>query len=490
MTETFDFFIDKSKNNKNSNHIDINIPYPIQCSNKEKLSIKMIDFKYLNNVYNISSALQNNIITLRKERDTYNPTIISQERLPLNTIFFSNSEPTTNLRTNVELFSINGVKQELTFTNYKLTYFSPTIPSNNASLLINNIFIYNNFTRQITNFTSPNNYFILETSTIQDMVITGYSFSINNSASANTFSKTFSITIEGSNDNITYTSIPKTSSIGNDVVFFEYLSTTTPYTTIETTNLYRDLTNNQSYKYYKISFQYSWSNNLGLETFTLSNLQLRYAPYNLVLSSVPTPPLNIQITIPEGFYKSSTFIKTINDLLEPHYIKATLSPLNNKIELLNSYVTQNIVPLKYEIYIDQSSTAIMLFNNENIKTTYGINNDEIILEKNILYIADNNINLTNFSKLIITSSLNFHNKTHNEIVAGSDNSTGIGNILTCIDNDEIPFSYIKYTNHEMLQHKLGNKSIANIRFSFYNEKSNEIYLNDAFIHFQIIKSKK
>jgi len=485
MSETFDFFIDKAKNNKNSNHIDINIPYPIQCSNKEKLSIKMIDFKYLNNVYNISSTLQNNTITLRKERDTYNPTIISQLRLPLNTIFFSNSEPTTNLRTNVELFSINGVKQELTFTNYKLTYFSPTIPSNNASLLINNIFIPDNQTNKITNFIAPTSYFILETSTIQDMVITGYSFAVNNSTSNNAIITTFIITIQGSNDNITYTTIPKTEATDNDVIFPIYSNIAN--FTKKSTNTYRDLTNNQSYKYYKVSFTTSQQSNSNI--LDLSNLQFRYAPYNLVLSTVPITPLNIQMTIPEGFYKSSTFIKTINDLLEPHYIKATLSPLNNKIELLNSYVSQNVVALKYEIYTNQT-TEIMLFNNENIKTTYGINSDEIILQKDIAYIADNNINLTNFSKLIITSSLNFHNKTHNEIVAGSDNSTGIGNILTCIDNDEVPFTYIKYTNHEMLEQRLGNKSIANIRFSFYNERSNEIYLNDVFIHFQIIKSKK
>jgi len=486
MTEIYSFYIDKAKNNKNSNHIDVNIPYPIIANNKEKLSIKMIDFKYLNNVYNISQELQNNTITLRKERDTYNPTIISQLRLPLNTIFFSNSEPTTNLRTNVELFSINGVKQELTFTNYKLTYFSPTIPSNNASLLINNIFIETNQTNKITNFIAPTSYFILETSVIQDMVITGYSFAVNNSVSANATIKTFIITIEGSNDNITYTTIPKTETTGNDVIFQIY--TNIPNFTKETTNAYRDLTNNQSYKYYKVSF--TTSTTFDLSSFTLSNLQFRYAPYNLVFSSVPTTPLNIQMTIPEGFYKSSTFIKTINDLLVPHYIKATLSPLTNKIQFLNSYVKQNVVALKYEIYIDQSSTAIMLFSNENIKTTYGINKNEITLKNGIIIIANNNINLTNFSKLIITTALNFHNKTHNEIVQGSDNATGIGNILTCIDNDEVPFSYIKYTNHEMLQHKLGNKIISNIRFSFYNERSNEVYLSDAFIHFQIIKSKK
>jgi len=485
MTEIYSFYIDKAKNNKNSNHIDVNIPYPIIANNKEKLSIKMIEFKYLNNVYNISSALQNNTITLRKERDTYNPTIISQERLSLDTILFKADLPTVLKDDAVLDVSVALNKQTITSTNYKITYFNSYI-TNNFNYF-KNVFIPNNQTNKITEFANLDSYFILETSVIQDMVITGYSFAVSNSTSNNSIETTFIITIKGSNDDITYTTIPKTLETGNDVIFPMYSNIAN--FTKKSTNMYRDLTNNQSYKYYKVSFTTSQQSNSNI--LDLSNLQFRYAPYNLVFSSVPTPPLNIQMTIPEGFYKSSTFIKTINDLLEPHYIKATLSPLTNKIELLNTTPIQNPVStLTYVSYIVILPTAIMTFNNENIKTTYGINRDQITLQRNIAYIADNNINLTNFSKLIITSSLNFHNKTHNEIVQGSDNATGIGNVLTCIDNDEVPFTYIKYTNHEMIQQKLGNKNISNVRFSFYNERSNEVYLSDAFIHFQIIKSKK
>jgi len=485
MSETYSFYIDKAKNNKNSNHIDVNIPYPIIANNKEKLSIKMIDFKYLNNVYNISQELQNNTITLRKERDTYNPTITSQLRLPLDTILFKADLPTVLKDDAVLDVSVALNKQTITSANYKITYFNSYI-TNNFNYF-KNVFIPDNQTNKIIQFANPNSYFILETSVIQDMVITGYSFAVNNSTSNNAIETTFIITIQGSNDDITYTTIPKTTATDNNVIFPMYSNIAN--FTKKSTNTYRDLTNNQSYKYYKVSFTTSQQSNSNI--LDLSNLQFRYAPYNLVLSTVPTTPLNIQMTIPEGFYKSSTFIKTINDLLEPHYIKATLSPLTNKIQLLNTTPIENpLSTLTYTTYIVILPTAIMTFSNQNIKTTYGIDSDQITLQRNIAYIADNNINLTNFSKLIITTALNFHNKTHNEIIQGSDNATGIGNILTCIDNDEVPFSYIKYTNHEMLQHKLGNKSISNIRFSFYNERSNEVYLSDAFIHFQIVKSKK
>jgi len=485
MSETYSFYIDKAKNNKNSNHIDVNIPYPIIANNKEKLSIKMIDFKYLNNVYNISPELQNNTITLRKERDTYNPTITSQLRLPLDTILFKADLPTVLKDDAVLDVSVALNKQTITSGNYKITYFNSYI-TNNFNYF-KNVFILDNQTNKIIQFANPDSYFILETSVIQDMVITGYSFAVSNSTSNNEITTTFIITIQGSNDNITYTTIQKTEETDNDVIFPMYNNIAN--FTKKSTNAYRDLTNNQSYKYYKISFTTSQQSNSNI--LDLTNLQFRYAPYNLVLSTVPTTPLNIQMTIPEGFYKSSTFIKTINDLLEPHYIKATLSPLTNKIELLNTTPIQNPVStLTYVSYIVILPTAIITFSNQNIKTTYGIDSEQITLQRNIAYIANNNINLTNFSKLIITTALNFHNKTHNEIVQGSDNATGIGNILTCIDNDEVPFSYIKYTNHEMLQHKLGNKSISNIRFSFYNERSNEVHLSDAFIHFQIVKSKK
>ena len=131
----------------------------------------------------------------------------------------------------------------------------------------------------------------------------------------------------------------------------------------------------------------------------------------------------------------------------------------------------------------------ILIGNPNWKISYGIENQFILLQSE-KHNADKNINLTNFSKLLLTSSLCMKNSTQNELIEGQDNTDGIGDILLNIDNDYVPFSYIIYNNTQSLSSKLCNKTISNIRFNFYNDRSKIVYLDDCFIQFQIIKSKK
>ena len=87
--------------------------------------------------------------------------------------------------------------------------------------------------------------------------------------------------------------------------------------------------------------------------------------------------------------------------------------------------------------------------------------------------------------LIISTSLNHQEKTHNELLNGNELSTGIGNILAWISNDYIPFSYINYVNNEQLEYRIDNKSINNIVMSFYNEKSQQLMIDNALLHLQI-----
>jgi len=496
MSETYSFFIDKSKNNKNSNHIDINIPYPIQCSNKEKLSIKMIDFKYLNNVYNISQALQNNTITLQKTPTVFTGFITGQELLDFSGFF---KEDLITLKDDV-VSSWNGFTNVETIENntFIISYLSDGVLEGTNK--IKNIFKTNDFDRKINNFTFPENEFIFQSKTEKDYLFTGFNYVITHNGTEIQGSQSFDLKTYGSDDGVNYILIEKFGGLYD--ITFSPNEATNIENTLNMNGNYRPYKNFKSYKYHKITI----INNdiLDVSNYKLTNISFQTYTYEYFLNTDPQIPVITTLTIPDGFYKSSTFMKTINELLVQHDLVATLNTLNNKLSILNSTVFDTSNQNNYKPITTADNTAIIsfptsiniagnykiLFQNENIKTTYGIDNDEITLQNNILFVADNNINLTNFSKLIITSSLNFQNKTHNEIVQGSDNATGIGNILTCIDNDEVPFSYIKYTNHEMIEYKLGNKSIANIRLSFYNERSNEVYLSDAFIHFQIIKSKK
>ena len=42
----YNFFIEKTKND--ANEITIHLDYPIECNDKERLGVKLVDFKYLN----------------------------------------------------------------------------------------------------------------------------------------------------------------------------------------------------------------------------------------------------------------------------------------------------------------------------------------------------------------------------------------------------------------------------------------------------------
>jgi len=497
MSETYSFYIDKAKNNKNSNHIDVIIPYPIIANNKEKLSIKMIDFKYLNNVYNISSQLQNNTITLENTPTISTGYITGQTLIEFFSFF---KEDLITLKDDVitNYITSQGI-QTIENESYKITYKDPNIIAGTNA--IKNIFKTYDFDRGIDNFTFPENEFIFQSKTQKDYLFIGFNYAITHNGAEIQGNQSFDFKTYGSDDGVNYVLVDKYGGLYDFTFFFS--EATNQDNTLNMNGNYRPYKNYKSYKYYKINIT---NNNIAdVSNYKLTNISFQTYTYEYFFNPEPQPSIITIITIPDGFYKSSTFIKTINDLLEPYFLVATLNTLNNKLSILNNNIVapsdaqNNYKPvttpsnegiISFPISLNPSINYKMLFQNDNIKTTYGIDNDDISLEKDILYIADNNINLTNFSKLIITTSLNFHNKTHNEIVQGSDNATGIGNILTCIDNDEVPFSYIKYTNHEMIQHKLGNKMISNIRFSFYNERSNEVHLSDAFIHFQIVRSKK
>ena len=109
---------------------------------------------------------------------------------------------------------------------------------------------------------------------------------------------------------------------------------------------------------------------------------------------------------------------------------------------------------------------------------------------NSYYESDTHINLINLSKIIITTDLNFRQKTHNEIIKGNEIHRGFGNILAWIDTDLAPLTCITYRNYEDLSYKIENRHVSTIRLRFYNEKSQPLILDNALIHLQINKLQK
>ena len=64
----YDFYIDKNSNNKGEKVLQLKPLYPIELKDDQYATIKLCDFSYLNNQYNISENLKNNKLILKENR--------------------------------------------------------------------------------------------------------------------------------------------------------------------------------------------------------------------------------------------------------------------------------------------------------------------------------------------------------------------------------------------------------------------------------------
>lgn len=197
--------------------------------------------------------------------------------------------------------------------------------------------------------------------------------------------------------------------------------------------------------------------------------------------------INHNLIIEDGFYNSTNIVSKLTNLLEPHQVVPTLESTTNKMIFSNN-TTFIYNPL--DSTTDPNGKLELLFNTENIKHNYGMDTEIFTLPRNILVKSYNNINLINFSKMIIAVNLNFTNKTHNELISGNTEALGIGNILTWVDTDEAPYTCINYRNYENLTYRIENKIITNIVLSFYDDKSLPLAIDNGLVHLIITKENK
>jgi len=213
-----------------------------------------------------------------------------------------------------------------------------------------------------------------------------------------------------------------------------------------------------------------------------------FALNTLKLFSWPAVPYTIgvdvttNLQIPDGFYKASTYVAKIKELITPYNMDITLDSLTNKVSITQS-LTDNI---KYP-YTDPNGRVVLELPSLNTRDNIGINKTPNTLIVNTPLVGDTNIDLVNYKKVIIATDLDFTNKTHNDLITGNDDGTGVGNILVWIDADMPPFTCVKYNNYEMTSYRIENKNISNIRFTIYNEKRQKLNLDNMLLHFEIEK---
>ena len=83
--------------------------------------------------------------------------------------------------------------------------------------------------------------------------------------------------------------------------------------------------------------------------------------------------------------------------------------------------------------------------------------------------ATNYINLINFKKVVLTSSLQLTTKPYTFLNKTYTKATGIGDIFAWISKDIAPFSYINYNNPTDAKIEIDDKLITKITFKITNE---------------------
>jgi len=488
----FNFFIEKTKND--ANEITINLDYPIECNDKERLGIKLVDFKYLNSAYNISEALHNNIFSVSSFIPEYN----TNSLVDVGTNYGSlahNIGSGTFLNIAIRGASLETMEESLVGTDYSVYYGTPNIilgySPEGDPIFVNKI--------QKTNFRSGfnNNYLQFEESSpsaiyyikihkktttnwVDAFILQKVSISMSfTTAQGFNFDVSITFAVEGSNDNISYTNL----SLSDNVLTFAANTTSK--------NIILNVLGNVPYKYYKVkilSRSYSYGDNVirldkmqfykaeTISTTTLQNLTTTY------------------ISVADGFYNIDNLITTINANSTSANAKIAFAKQNytNKIIISNSLPIQTFInPI---LYNNDAGTITeirtLIFPNLTTANMYGFY-ERLVPLNNAPAVSDTYLNIMNFSKIIISTNLIFSNSTHNEITNNANVYTnGIGNILEWIDADIPPMTCTIYKNIEGIVNKLDNRFISQFKLMFCTEKSLPLILDNYLIHLQLIKYKK
>jgi len=470
---TYDFYIDKRKNNKNDNFVDIILDYPIEIKDYEYLKVKLVDFKFLNNIYNISANLMNNQFNIRSYSKIYTYTTSAIPEYtddgfyrPLGSNAFDESGNvfvTDDIVANTSTLSTIDKNHSYVYYSdlitssptppdywWKNIFADNTTPNSRRMLLekdLKYIEVVDTANRAIIYF---NLSFMKPTTIAQDTIVT---FKIQR------FNNTSNQYEDASTLNVTFTQ--------DDLYYYDYqVYLSTPTASSKYRIVCDTITTFETY----ITELRGFTEEYTFDNGTLSNT-----------------PVETTLTIPYGFYKASTFTSILNTLLSSFNLTTSINQYTNKLKITNN---NDFTPTTSSLNDLNGVLDLVIPNIENMKENWGITESYqqyINIPLNGYYEGDTNINLLNLSKIIISTDLNFSQYTKKDLIIGNNLNSGIGNILTWVDADNIPLSCIKYTNYENTLYKIENKYISKITIRFFNEKQQPLFIDNGLLHLQIHK---
>jgi hypothetical protein len=509
MSDTIlDLYID-SESLGSYNNFDVILPMPVIVDDDERCYIRLKEFQMLNSMYNISSDLQNNTFSILQTSRTYTRTATGATiDYFIDDDLFKITIP--NLHKPLLNSINNGIAHTETLTanagDFTIKLYDSTITTSGAVLPTNSKFMNIFNTGLSTAFMTFNSTDYLVFYNFNNLTESRFAFNcevvlenviIPVLGNRPTTSIIIGVEVSGSVDGINWIDL---GVVGQN--YAEFIPA-------------------------------DWSSAVQLPfsfTFITSGC-FQYHKVSFISAGIPQSPPSVPNTLKELFKfkriyltKKSSFTETIADstITYNKTIEDGFYSLSNLNALLNYYLSLHISPnltfsnfIAGQQYLTAQNKQILAWGSaqpyyyyketDKIDLSYKV---EIqynpILRKmlgwivNIILLRTNNnitapnfLNLINFKKLLLSSSLQLKTKPYTFLTKTYTKATGLGDIFATISKDIAPFSYINWQNPTDFKIEIDDKLIHKINFKVLNEYCQVMdNIPSCSFHLQICKEPK
>lgn len=510
ITQEQDLYID-TESVGSYNDFDIHLPHPVIVEEDERAYIRLKDFQMLNSCYNISNDLQNNTFTMLHTTRTYDRTPTGAD-----TRYFTDTNLFQTAGGNIYKPILNSINDGTAHTetlipntgNFTIRLYDSTITTSGVVIPANSKFM-NIFSPTpspaylTTRFMALSNtdylvYYNAITPT-ESRFVKSVDIVIENVASP-LFPESNTITITaklwGSTDGINWNDLGNVESNVMTYAIGSWLSSTTRTASF-------NVAVSASYQYHKISFiPTGFANPTEMKT-KIKFLKIDLITYASFTETIADSTITYNKTIEDGFYSLTNLNALLNYYLTLHisnnltfsnYIsgKTFLTAQNKQVLAWSS--TQPYYYYKEIDKADESYKVEIQFNAILRKMLGWISPTSvgnIILFRTADNItAPNYLNLINFKKILLTSSLKLKTKPYTFLNKTYKKASGIGDIFAWINKDIPPFQYINWTNPTDYKIEIDDKLITKINFKIINEFAQVMTdIPSCNFHLQILKEK-
>lgn len=506
MTEIVqDLFID-SESVGSYNDFTIYLPHPVIVEEEEKCYIRLKDFQMLNSTYNISNDLQNNLLSIIRTDRTYSrtPSGTAVEYFNPTDLFNTSGTYIYKPRTNP---AWDGVLHTETITpaagDYSIKLYDPTITTTYANAPITSVKLSNIFnTTMTTNYMTfnPDDYLVFYnfTTPTSGRFIDSMTFTLENVPSVFTPPETIYVSLK------IWSSVDGTNWIENSLGMGQspaigYM--TTEWTTAIKKSRTFTIVSTDTYQYHKVSF--------AVQGFTTpaTDFKSKIRFFRINFSRIPaftetfTDGITLyNNTIEDGAYSITNLNLYLNYILKQNtltnlafstsYPSQSFSVAQNKQVLAWSSAEPDYY-YRADNKTDENFKIEIVFNAVLKKMLGWTAENPVIFKNDIPVEAPNYLNLINFKKILITSSLKLKTKPYTFLNKTYSKATGIGDVIAWISKDIPAFSYINWSNPTDYKIEIDDKIITKINFKILNEFCQVMNnIPSCCFHMQVIKEQK